>query len=207
MPERCVYWPDRRMLIAADLHLGKCDTFRAAGLVMPAAVMAGVLEEQLARLSRALAATGAERLMVVGDLLHAPAGLTAPMIDAVSRWRASAPVRFTLVAGNHDRRVDRVREPWAIEIIHGEVREGPFVFVHDPSEAPGDDGLFSWCGHVHPTVRLASGVDAVKLPCFVVDRRAAILPAFSRFTSGAVVRAAAERSLYAIAQDRILPLR
>ncbi|MCC6679151.1 MAG: ligase-associated DNA damage response endonuclease PdeM [Phycisphaerales bacterium] len=207
MAERCVYWPAQRTLIAADLHLGKCDTFRAAGLAMPSRVAAGVLEEQLARLARALTLTGAQRLLVVGDLLHAPAGLTPEMVDAVARWRSGNGVRLMLVSGNHDRRIERVSEPWRVEIETGSLREGPFVFVHDPAEAPAEDGLFSWCGHVHPTVRVVSGVDAVKLPCFVIDRRAAILPAFSRFTSGVAIRAANDRRLFAIAEDSVIPMR
>lgn len=206
MSQRCVYWPGQRTLIAADLHLGKADTFRVAGLAMPARVAAGVLEEQLARLARALEVTGAERLIVVGDLLHAPAGLTPEMVDAVARWRSAIAVRFTLVSGNHDRRIERVSESWRIEIETGSLRQGPFVFVHDPAEAPADDGLFSWCGHVHPTLRVVSGVDSVKLPCFVIDRRAAILPAFSRFTSGVAIRAATDRRLFAIAEESVIAM-
>lgn len=206
MPHRCAHWPARRTLIAADLHLGKCDTLRAAGLSMPARVAAGVLEEQLARLARAIAATGAERLLIVGDLLHAPTGLTDEMVSAVAAWRRSLDVQVTLVTGNHDRRVERIRETWGIELIDGALREGPFVFVHDPAEAPDAADVFAWCGHIHPTVRLASGVDGLKLPCFVFDRRAAVLPAFSRFTAGAPVGFQPGRRLFAIADDCVIPL-
>lgn len=206
MPERCVCWPARRTLIAADLHLGKCDTFRAAGLSMPGHVAAAVLDEQLARLDLALKRTGAERLLVVGDLLHAPAGLTRELVGRVASWRAGCRAAITLIAGNHDRRVDLVRAEWRLDLAGPGWREGPFLFLHDPAECPAGEAAFAWCGHVHPTVRLASGVDAVKLPCFVLDRARAVIPAFSRFTAGAVVRGGPGRRLFAVADGAVIPV-
>lgn len=204
MPQRCAYWPARRLLIAADLHLGKCDTLRAAGLSMPQRIASAVLHVDLARLNSALEESGAERLLVVGDLLHAPAGLTDELIGAVERWRAARPVPITLIAGNHDRRVERVRDCWKLDFHERELRDSPFLFAHDPAGFDAACGAFGWCGHVHPTVLLASGVDAVKLPSFIIERDLAILPAFSRFTAGAVVRSAPGRRRFAIAEGRIL---
>ena len=35
LADRALYWPARRRLLLADLHLGKADTFRAAGIALP----------------------------------------------------------------------------------------------------------------------------------------------------------------------------
>ena len=70
LAEAALYWPARQTLFVADLHLGKAASFRASGIPVPGGTTAG----NLARLERALAATGAKRLVCLGDLLHARAG-------------------------------------------------------------------------------------------------------------------------------------
>lgn len=204
MPHRCAFWPAKRTLITADLHLGKCETLRAHGLGLPSKIAEGVLEEQLMRLEAALLLTGAERVLVVGDLLHAPAGLTVSMIDRVTQWRARHSQPMVLIAGNHDRRIDRVREAWRIEVVQGAWLEDPFEFIHDPADLPSGSARYAWCGHIHPTIRVSSGVDSVKLPCFLVSERSALLPAFSCFTSGYSTRPARGDRVYAIADNSVI---
>ena len=69
--ERALYWPARRRLVIADLHLGKGDTFRRHGIAVPS----GGTADDLARLAGLLARTGARELWVLGDMLHGdPAG-------------------------------------------------------------------------------------------------------------------------------------
>lgn len=204
MPQRCAYWHSTRTLITADLHLGKCETFRAHGLGLPGKVAEGVLEEQLTRLELALNVTGAERLIVVGDLLHAPLGIVPAMVDRVRAWREQNAQAAVLIAGNHDRLIDRVSDAWRVDVVREPRQEGPFAFVHNPDHVEDDAPCFVWCGHVHPTVRLSSGVDSVKLPCFIVSDRMAVLPAFSCFTSGFSMRPSRRERLYAIVDDSIM---
>src|SRR5438874_327785 len=71
LPERAVYWPRLRTLIAADLHWGKEETFRASAIPIPA----GPIQADLARLSTVLTRAGATRLLILGDLWHARAGM------------------------------------------------------------------------------------------------------------------------------------
>src|SRR5258708_21848410 len=89
--ERALYWPRGRTLFVADVHLGKAAAFRAGGVPLPGGTTAG----DLARLARLIAATRAERLVVLGGFLHAAAGRTDAPARAVSAWRrrhrAAAP--------------------------------------------------------------------------------------------------------------------
>ena len=85
LPQRAVYWHERRTLLVADAHFGKASTFRSAGIPIPR----GTTTADLARLESAVQATGAERLVFLGDLLHARAGRGAETLAAVARWRAS----------------------------------------------------------------------------------------------------------------------
>ena len=46
--DRALYWPARQRLMIADLHLGKGDVFRRAGISLPA----GGTSDDLSRLER-----------------------------------------------------------------------------------------------------------------------------------------------------------
>ncbi|HMR69752.1 MAG TPA: DEAD/DEAH box helicase, partial [Rubrivivax sp.] len=101
---RAAYLPAHAVLLLADLHLGKGQAFRHLGVPVPR----GSSGETLARVDALLAATGATRLVVLGDLLHAARGRGAALDDevtrAIDRWRARRPgLQLELVRGNHDR--------------------------------------------------------------------------------------------------------
>lgn len=194
-----MWWPAARALILADTHWGKSETLRAGGAPIPG----GVLEEQLARLARLAAATRAERALVVGDLLHARAGLTSAMVEAVGAWLAATGLRLEVVPGNHDRSIEGVAGPWSL-VVRGTVHdEGPFRFAHHPP-ARGSSLRYTWSGHEHPGVRLAGGGDALRLPCYWLRPRVGVLPAFSRFTGRGSLRRGPRDCVFAIAGDRVV---
>jgi len=138
LPERAAFWPARSTLFIADLHLGKAAAFRAAGIPVPERVQLRDLE----RLSAAIAATKAERLIVLGDLVHARSGLTAGVDAAMggpTGWRRRhKQLDVMLVTGNHDRSAGRLPERWRIRAVPPGERLGPFVLVHDPAEAASE---------------------------------------------------------------------
>lgn len=99
LPERALHWPAGRAVFVADLHLGKAAAFRAAGIPAPERST----QETLWRLRRVLEQTRAERLWILGDLLHARVGRTPVVMDALRAWRRDVQhVHVTLVRGNHD---------------------------------------------------------------------------------------------------------
>src|SRR5258706_7700350 len=67
---RALHWPRERTVFVADVHLGKAAAFRAGGVPLPR----GSTAADLARLAAILSQTGARRLVVLGDFLHAAAG-------------------------------------------------------------------------------------------------------------------------------------
>lgn len=66
---RALYWPARQALLIADLHLGKADVFRRAGIALPS----GGTGEDLQRLQRLLDLHACRELWILGDILHGPA--------------------------------------------------------------------------------------------------------------------------------------
>jgi DNA ligase-associated metallophosphoesterase len=188
--------------MVADLHWGKCETFRAHGAPLPQ----GILQADLRRLALALGATGAERLVVLGDLLHAAPGITEWMVDTVSAWRRErSSLSIVVVPGNHDRRIGMVAAPWALDVAPAQLREGPFVFQHDPLDPVGPEhaGCYTWAGHYHPVVNLRGRADHLRLPCFWLRERMGVLPAFSGFTSGAAIDPSGGDEVFAIGDNRV----
>lgn len=194
LPRRGAWWPARRALIVADVHLGKCQAYRAHGVPIPL----GVLEADLTCLAAMVAETGAERLIVVGDLIHAGAGLSPQVIDRVATWRAALPAQVELIPGNHDGNPARLPSSWGIEVREPGALEGPFALHHEPAiDARG----YVLCGHIHPAARIGP----LRLPCFWLGERTGVLPAFSVFTGSALVRPAPEDRVYVVAENLVAP--
>ena len=201
LAERALHWPRGATVFVADVHLGKGAAFRAGGIAVPR----GATAADLARLSRLLEATRATRLVILGDFLHAAAGRVPALDAAFLRWRdAHADVAITLVRGTHDAKAGDPSAAWRVDVVTDPHPLSPFVLCHEP--APPKTG-FALCGHVHPGVRIAGDGDSVRLPCFVLGRRHALLPAFGRLTGLALVDARPGETRVAIAGSRLFVLR
>jgi uncharacterized protein len=197
LAQRAVWWKRRKTLLVADLHIGKEETFRKSGIAMPHAV----LEETLSRLGVVIAACAAERVVVIGDLIHAKQGLSPAVVEQFGRWRDSYAGRIELVIGNHDRHVRKLPESWGIE-LRGETEiDAPFCYRHEPSEGVARD-TYEWSGHLHPTARVAGAA----LPAFVIGRSAAILPAFTSFSRGPGCVATIDTRVFAVAEGSVVEL-
>jgi uncharacterized protein len=186
LADRALHWPQAATLFVADVHLGKAAAFRAGGVPLPR----GVTAADLARLTALVAQTNARRLIVLGDFLHAAAGRVAALDAAFRVWRAQhATLDVMLVRGNHDDRAGDPPPSWGVEVVAEPHVLAPFLACHIPvSPSSG----YALCGHIHPGVRLSGpGEQSERLPCFVLGRRRAILPAFGSFTG--LARVALER--------------
>ncbi|MFG0275486.1 MAG: ligase-associated DNA damage response endonuclease PdeM [Phycisphaerales bacterium] len=178
-----LHWCAASTLFVADTHFGKPAAFRAAGLPAPEALTANDLD----RLARALDDTRAQRLVVLGDLLHHRTGRDPNALGAVAQWRAArAELDILVVRGNHDLHAGDPPDDWRMRIEPQGRVEPPFVFRHEPTES--DDG-YALAGHIHPVASLAApGVGRARFRCFLLGERCAVLPAFAQFAGGAPVR-------------------
>ena len=201
LAERALYWPRERTLFVADVHLGKAAAFRAGGVPLPR----GSTAADLARLTRLVTCTGASRIVVLGDFLHAKAGRVPALAEAFVRWRTQhAAIDVTLVRGNHDARAGDPPLAWNVACVDEPYALPPFLACHRITNPPAGYAL---CGHVHPCVRVhGSGEQSARLPCFVLGTRRAILPAFGRFTGLADVVATPQERIVAIAGRELFAL-
>lgn len=195
LADRVVLW--RRTLLVADVHLGKTDTFRYFGLPLPDAD----LDADLARLTRLTQTLEVDRVLVLGDLVHAANGLNDDVVDRVAAWRSVLDADVELVPGNHDR-FDPPRS-WRVQVRPDGHTEGPFRFVHKPGTRSGS---YTWCGHVHPAVVVGRGRLAERFACFWLAAELGMLPAFGSFTGGFAVRPAPGDQLVAITSEGLIAL-
>jgi hypothetical protein len=206
LPQRAAYLPECGTLLVADLHLGRQHAWHAEGRPIGDAVAVASLDEPLARLGELVRKTNAKRVLVLGDLLHAPAGLTTDMIGRVAAWRKTVEVPFELIPGNHDRRLHLVINEWNLHLHESVLIEPPFAFTHEPASATSSAcvGNVVWCGHIHPLVHLRTRGDSLRLPCFCFGSTTALLPAFSGMSSGATIRPEPGDRVYAITEDSVV---
>lgn len=199
LPERALFWRQRKTLIVADLHVGKAATFRAAAIPVPG----GTTDETLARLSSAIQRSGAERLVILGDLLHAQSGRVPHTIKAIAAWRQSyANIETLLVRGNHDLHAGDPPTDWCVACLDSPVADPPFVYQHLPQPSAAGYVL---AGHLHPSVVLGGrGRQSLRLPCFHFSPTVGTLPAFGDFTGNAIIRPGPGDRVFVVADDEVV---
>lgn len=198
LPDRALLWPAQRTLFIADLHLGKSEVFRRSGIPIPE----GDTLTDLGRLDRILAAREVQRIVLLGDFVHAASPGASTHGNAFAAWRAArSQVEFVVVAGNHDRRAAG-RE--LADVVDWELHErqiGPFVCRHHPAPSPHGYVL---SGHIHPVISLyGSHRERARVPVCWLRPDYAVLPSFGSFTGGGEIEPAPADRLYAFAAERV----
>lgn len=172
-PSGAVWWPRHRLLIVADLHLGKGSAFARRGTLLPPYDT----HATLARLEALVARLAPRMIVSLGDAFHD--GQVAETLDesAAGRLRLLiGAIRWVWVAGNHD-----PRPPPGLggEAVSRLVIDG-LRLRHLPNG--GNDPEI--VGHLHPKARMVGAGRSLTRPCFVGDGRRLVLPAFGAFTGG-----------------------
>jgi DNA ligase-associated metallophosphoesterase len=183
--QRALFWERENMLVVADMHLGKTAHFRRHGIAIPPSVMLYDLE----RLSDLIIYFNATRLIVVGDMFHA--GFNRDL-QVFAEWLKTFPdLDIHLVRGNHDKLQDHHYQSLGIRSCSNDLSVDPFYFIHHPPEQ--SEHPFTISGHIHPGKMIhGTGKQMLKLPCFIINDKHIVLPAFSLFT-GLDTRHAPER--------------
>lgn len=200
--ERAAYWPSARTLFIADPHFGKAAAFRQLGVPVPA----GTTDADLNRLDGLFTRTGAQRLIVLGDFLHARMLEPQRTLMLMGEWWSRKIGWETIVVrGNHDCRAGDPPASWGIRMEDEPFDCGGFMCCHQPQHVPGQ---FVLAGHYHPAVML-EGPDrsSLRVPCFRFGERTAILPAFGRFTGAKAFRPRAGERVFVVGPDEVVEVR
>ncbi len=201
LPEGALFWPTRRALIVADLHLEKASWFARGGQMLPPYDSQATLTELTALVRR----TGAEELWCLGDSFHDSDGCERLPAEARRMLtELTQALRWVWITGNHDAGL--------IDHCGGEImvetEVDGLVLRH---EAEAGEARPELSGHFHPKLRITRRGRNVARRCFVVTATKLILPAFGALTGGLdarhpeILRAVGPRAEALVAvSDRLL---
>ena len=174
LPEAALFWPARRALLVADLHLEKASWYAGHGQMLPPYYS----NATLAALNALVDRLDVAEIWCLGDSFHDAAGIERLPVTAQAMLRAlTRRTRWTWIAGNHDAgMVDRCGG----EIV-GEAEIDGLILRHEADPA---DMRSEISGHFHPKWRVQLRGRHVSRRCFVATERKLILPAFGALTGG-----------------------
>ncbi len=201
LPQKAALLMDSRTLLVADAHVGKATSFRALGVPVPR----GTTSETLAGLSALIERHDVQRVVFLGDFLHSPKAHAAATLATVARWREAHPaLPLVLVRGNHDERAGDPPAGLGFEIVDEPLRDGALALCHHPEPV---NGVYVIAGHLHPCVSVHGRAhERLRLPCFHIGPRVAVLPAFGSFTGMHPVRRTEGDRVFAIADEAVREL-
>jgi len=193
LPEGAALVPSRELLLLADLHLGKAESFQAQGIPLPSDGDATTLNALLALVHRRRPA----EVVVLGDLIHSRLGLTAELRAKLRALPELLGCPLRLIGGNHE------RGSW-FEGLPQEPSQALGALWLSHEEEPRD-GRLNICGHRHPVALLGQGKERLRVPCFAYDerRQLLVLPAFGALTGGHPCPE--HEQLWLLAEGRVLP--
>jgi DNA ligase-associated metallophosphoesterase len=196
-PQKALFWKEPRILLLADLHLGKVNHFRKAGIAVPSKAN----DHNLELLMEVVGLTKPLRIVCLGDLFHSHYNPEWEVFGELVKHFAS--ISFELVLGNHDIMSERQYERKGIQ-VHDELSIGPFIFTHHPLNEIQEQ-VYNMAGHIHPGVNLVGkGRQSVTLPCFYFGVRQALLPAFGMFTGLALIAPKKNDKVFVVAENKII---
>ncbi|MGQ0558695.1 MAG: ligase-associated DNA damage response endonuclease PdeM [Sphingosinicella sp.] len=174
LPQGALFWPARKALLVADLHLEKASWFARLGQMLPPYDSLATLAD----LAALAAATRAQEIWCLGDSFHDSEGcerLPGPAREILTGLTGST--RWTWIVGNHD---PGITDQCGGQIVDEAEVDG-LVLRHEarPGEARPE-----LSGHFHPKLHVTQRGRSVSRRCFVVSDRKLILPAFGSLTGG-----------------------
>ena len=202
LAQRALYLPTVQTLIIADLHFGKVNHFRRAGLPVPPKAN----DRNAERLIDLLSVVKPVRAIFLGDLFHSVYNDDWEVVGQIVRHFPACS--FDLIRGNHDILSDRQYSRQGIRLFQQE-NVDDLLLTHEPlSRVSVPHGQVNVAGHIHPAARLVGkGRQSLRLPCFWLSGHALILPAFGSFTGLATIGPDEKDSVFVIVEDRIMELR
>ena len=179
LKNNALYWPRERALLVADLHLEKGSWYARTGQMLPPYDS----RETLERLADAVKATGARRVITLGDNFHDDAG--TQRLDPYAAGMLESLIRaldWVWITGNHDEQMHRAFGA----ILVDEMEVGGVMLRHEAKRGEVRPEL---SGHYHPKMRIRVRNRHIARPCAVVSRSTEagdrmILPAFGAYTGG-----------------------
>ncbi|MAT90166.1 MAG: metallophosphoesterase [Flavobacteriaceae bacterium] len=189
-----LFWPEKNMLLIADVHFGKVAHFRKYGAAIPTSAS----KSNFTKLQQVVSETNPKTICFLGDLFHS---VMNNEFLAFQQWAETSTAKLILVAGNHDIISPHEFEALGMTVVE-ELQMDGLILTHHPTDS---DTHFNISGHIHPGVRLQGPArQMTKLPCFFKRRNQLILPAFGSFTGKYILKPTEEDEVFVIVEDEVV---
>lgn len=211
LPQRAIFWEEKRFLLLADLHLGKAGHFRKNGSPIPAAVHWKDLEV----LGTLIETHQPNQVILLGDLFHS--ALNNEWLDFTRWMQQYTPLPFVLIKGNHDMLPEAAYDLGQLRVETENWSVAPFLLTHKPLVEPTPQrggwrfpktkfetgNLYNLAGHIHPgtSVRLGLG-QTERMPAFFFGPYIGLLPAFGQFTGCVPMNITTQDQVYGVVSAR-----
>lgn len=178
-------------LVCSDLHLGYEGVMADRGTFLPKVNL-----KRIKRLLKGAAeSTGADSVIIDGDIKNEFSKVHLEefneLKELVDYLRGDLKFRsVTLIKGNHDNFVDRIKPGVGIEIFAKEALLNGILFFHGEGLPASKSFDTLVMGHVHPAITLFNKLGVKeKLHCFLYGRSrrgsdVVVLPAMNYFAQG-----------------------
>lgn len=196
LPEKALFWPNKNLLIIADVHLGKTNHFRSNGIAIPSESASTDINNLYALFKK----IKPKRVIFLGDLFHSSHNLEwQNFVALLEKFPAT---EFTLIIGNHDILETKHYENSGLKLLSA-LSIAPFYFTHEPEERNKE--LYNIAGHIHPGVKLkGKGKLSAKIPCFYFGKNGGILPAFGKLTGLHSLKTKKTDSVFGLVGDDVI---
>lgn len=198
-PHRALYFVALKTLIISDLHLGKINHFRKAGINVPSAANHSNTET----LIELLMDFKPERVIFIGDLFHSAYNSEWEVLGQVIHNFPSCS--FELVPGNHD--IMGMGQYQKHNILWHEPEYSlthRITLVHEPTPSP-KKSMYYISGHIHPAITIfGKGRQSLTLPCFWFGKQQGLLPAFGVFTGMKSLKYEVGDHVFAIVNKKVM---
>jgi len=169
-----LFWPARKAILVADLHLEKASFYARQGQMLPPYDSRATLDE----LDDIIVRTSAETIFCLGDNYHDSDGENRLETIAAKKLRnLTDKMNWVWITGNHD---SAVTGKWGGQILSEWIGDG-LALRHEATNKPE---LPEISGHYHPKIKIKARGRLVSRRCFVAGSQNLIMPAFGSLAGG-----------------------
>lgn len=188
-------------LVISDIHFGKVNHFRKAGIQLPAAA----IEANFLRLKNLILHYEPRQVAFLGDFFHSELNEEWRLVTNFLK-NPSFSCKWILIEGNHD-----VLNPSLYVAANLELMPfltlGKFLLTHEPMEHV-PDGFTNVHGHIHPGIKLKGRArQRFSVACFHLQKQHLCMPAFGELTGLAIRKLHKNDRTFAVTEEGVFEVR
>lgn len=200
LAERAIFICKQKILVIADMHLGKLVHFRKKGLFVPSPPVNSDLQTLISLIKR----FDPHEVVFLGDLFHSENN--SEYRSFISTIQMFQDIQFTLTKGNHDIIADEIFINDNIAVVEEKKLENNIILTHQLPKHVNESSFYI-VGHIHPGYRIQGrGRQSYRLPCFHQTNNVLTLPAFGTHTGLFIPDIVSTDVVYVIMNDDVVKI-